>query len=73
MTTKDGRRVSQRATQIRGRAPFPLTDADVDAKFLGCAEPSLGEEKANELLVALRNLESQTSINPLLPAAFGLA
>ncbi len=73
VTLKDGRRLSHRASQIRGRAPFPLTDTDVDAKFLGCAEPALGAGKASELLAALRNLESHASIRSLLPAAFGLA
>jgi 2-methylcitrate dehydratase PrpD len=73
VTLKDGRRLSNRATQIRGRAPFPLTDTDVDAKFLGCAEPALGADKAKKLLSALRNLQSQTSIRNLLPGAFGLA
>jgi 2-methylcitrate dehydratase PrpD len=69
----DGRCLSHRATQIRGRAPFPLTDADVDAKFIGCAEPALGVAKAQELLTALRTLDSQKQIGRLLPQAFGLA
>lgn len=73
VTLKDGRRLTQRAYQIRGRAPVPLSDADVDAKFLGCAEPALGETKARELLSALHKLEAQMQIGALLPAAFGLA
>lgn len=70
---KDGRQLSQRATQVRGRAPLALTDADVDAKFIGCAEPALGKLKAQELLAALRRLESANDIRALFPAAFGLA
>jgi 2-methylcitrate dehydratase PrpD len=70
---KDGRRLSHRATEVRGRAPLFLSDADVDAKFLGCAEPVLGEPKARELLAQLRGLDSQTQIRTLLPAAFALA
>jgi 2-methylcitrate dehydratase PrpD len=70
---KDGRLLSHRATQVRGRAPLALTDDDVDAKFIGCAEPALGELKAQELLAALRRLESQKKIQTLLPRAFTLA
>lgn len=70
---KDGRLLSQRAAQVRGRAPLALTDADVDAKFLGCVEPALGAIKAQELLSALRHLDEKTEIRSLLPSAFGLA
>jgi 2-methylcitrate dehydratase PrpD len=73
VTLKDGRRLSHRASQIRGRAPFPLTDGDVYAKFIGCAEPALGEAKARELLGSLRNLDSQKQLAALIPNAFGLA
>lgn len=73
VTLTDGRRLTRRATQIRGRAPLALTDGDVDAKFLGCAEPALGEDKAQTLLRALRTLEAQSEIRSLLPAAFALA
>jgi 2-methylcitrate dehydratase PrpD len=70
---KNGRSLSHRATQVRGRAPLALTDADVDAKFIGCAEPALGKQKAQELLAALRSLESRKEIRTLLPSAFALA
>jgi len=70
---KDGGVLTQRATQVRGRAPLALTDADVEAKFLGCAEPALGTAKAQALLSALRRVEEQPKIRSLLPAAFGLA
>jgi 2-methylcitrate dehydratase PrpD len=73
VTLKDGRKLSRRATRVRGRAPLLMSDADVDAKFIGCAEPALGVEKAQELLASLRRLETQKHILPLLPAAFGLA
>ena len=70
---KDGSKLSHRATEVRGRAPLFLSDADVDAKFLGCAEPALGRAKAQELLTALRSLESYKDICTLLPNAFELA
>jgi len=70
---KDGRLLAHRATQVRGRGPLALTDADVDGKFLGCAEPALGPAKAQELLSKLRRLDEQPEIRRLLPTAFGLA
>jgi 2-methylcitrate dehydratase PrpD len=70
---RDGRKLTQRANRVRGRAPWFLHDADIDAKFLGCAEPALGADNAHGLLTALRRLELQANIRSLLPAAHGLA
>lgn len=70
---KDGGKLSHRATEVRGRAPLFLSNADVDAKFLGCAEPALGRAKAQELLTALRQLDARKEIHSLLPSTFGLA
>jgi len=67
---KDGRRLSNRAVQVRGRAPLALEDSEVDAKFSGCVEPILGNEQTQELLVALHGLESQPELHRLLPSAF---
>lgn len=69
---KGGRLLTQRATQVRGRAPLALTDADIDEKFLGCTEPALGTSRTKELLSKLRRLEEQPEIRQLLPKAFGL-
>jgi 2-methylcitrate dehydratase PrpD len=70
---KDGRKLIQRAARVRGRAPFLLDDADVDGKFVGCAEPAISADKARRLLAALRRLEAQKEIRSLVPAAYGLA
>jgi 2-methylcitrate dehydratase PrpD len=70
---KDGRVLTQRATQVRGRAPLALTDADVEEKFLGCTEPTLGLARAQELLSKLNRMEEQPDLRTLLPAAFQLA
>ena len=73
VTLKDGRKLLRRATRVRGRAPHFLDDADVDGKFIGCAEPALGAEKAHGLLIALRGLETHNEIRSLIPGAYGLA
>jgi 2-methylcitrate dehydratase PrpD len=67
---KDGRKLAHRATRVRGRAPYFLGDTDVDAKFIGCAEPAIGAEKASELLASLRTLEAHSEIRSLLPFAY---
>jgi 2-methylcitrate dehydratase PrpD len=69
---KDGRILTQRATQVRGRAPLALSNADVEDKFLGCAEPALGALNARDLLSKLWHLDAQPEIRRLLPSAFGL-
>jgi 2-methylcitrate dehydratase PrpD len=73
VTLKDGRKLSQRANRVRGRAPHFLDDAEVDAKFMGCAEAVIGAERARKLLAQLRGLETRDEIYSLLPAAYGLA
>ena len=67
---KDGRRLSNRAVQVRGRAPLALEDSEVDAKFSGCVEPILGSEQTQKLLAALHELESKAELHDLLPSAF---
>jgi 2-methylcitrate dehydratase PrpD len=73
VTLKDGRTLLQRANRVRGRAPHFLDDRDVDLKFLGCAEPAIGAEKAADLLGALRSLDTRGEIASLLPLAYGLS
>ena len=70
---KDGRSISKRETQIRGRAPLLLDDSEVDAKFRGCTEPVLGEKNSQSLLEKLHNLESLKELKTLLPEACGQA
>ncbi len=72
MCLKEGSRISKRESRVRGRAPFLLSDADVDGKFRGCVRQFLGDERTEELLQALHHLESQRQIGSLLPAAYGL-
>jgi 2-methylcitrate dehydratase PrpD len=73
VTVKDGRKLARRASRVRGRAPQFLDDAEVDAKFIGCAEPAIGAASARNLLRALRDLETRGEIRSLIPAAYGLA
>jgi 2-methylcitrate dehydratase PrpD len=70
---QNGRKLCRRATRVRGRAPQFLSDSDVEGKFIGCAEPALGAERAQSLLSALRRLDSQSEIRSLIPAAYGVA
>lgn len=69
---KDGSCISKRESRVRGRAPFLLSDADVDGKFRSCVRQFLGDARTEALLHELHHLESQRQIGNLLPAAYGL-
>jgi 2-methylcitrate dehydratase PrpD len=69
LVLSDGRRLVSTRTTRRGDPDDPLSDADLDAKFVDCAEPVLGGAQARELLDALRGLDGQVRVRELpLPA-----
>jgi 2-methylcitrate dehydratase len=49
----------------KGHPRDPLTDEEVSRKFLGQAEPSLGSERAQQLLQTMWKLEDETSLERL--------
>jgi 2-methylcitrate dehydratase len=54
---RDGRTLSQRVDYPRGHAQNPLSDAEVEAKFLALAGPRLGRERAEAVLRWLWRLD----------------
>ena len=54
---KDGRRLEKNVQQVVGSVERPLTDADLDAKFLDLADGVLPSEKARRLLSLCRDVE----------------
>jgi 2-methylcitrate dehydratase PrpD len=60
--TKDGRREEVLQPTRKGDPELPLTDAELEEKFLELAVPVLGQPKALALLQRLWALESQTSL-----------
>lgn len=58
---KSDRRLSKRVDHATGNACAPLSDADLDAKFLSCARSVLPPEQCRWLLNRLRNVASLPS------------
>jgi 2-methylcitrate dehydratase PrpD len=63
----DGRSVSQHADGARGY-PGRLSDEELAAKFLGCAQRSLSEARAEAALTAVRSIDGAGSLHTLVTA-----
>ena len=61
----DGRSYTERVEFPAGHARRPLTDAELDAKYLECAGLRLGRDGAQRSLERLRNLERLESVRKL--------
>ena len=68
--TRRGTRALSRVSVPRGSAGSPAAPADVDAKFLACAE-GLGEGVADELLRRLRRPLELSTLTGLFSASRG--
>jgi 2-methylcitrate dehydratase PrpD len=62
---RDGRTLSRPARGASGHADHPLTDAQLRAKFLGCATPVLGADDAAGVADQLLHLEDVPDIRAL--------
>jgi len=62
--TRDGREEAFLQPTRIGDPEAPLSDAQLDAKYLELAVPVLGESKAKALLQKLWKLETETSLAP---------
>ena len=61
---RDGRREEHLQPTRKGDPDAPLSDAELDAKYLELAVPVIGEGKAKALLQKLWKLESEKSLVP---------
>lgn len=66
VSCRDGRRLERFVGAGRGTASQPLTNAELDAKFLACTGELLGPPAAADLLSRLRRVEELASIRDLL-------
>ena len=67
VTLNDGRVVSGAAYKARGMHPdLPLSDEQVDAKFLACASYAISSDAARQALALLRRLESLPDLTGLM-------
>ncbi|HZT64041.1 MAG TPA: MmgE/PrpD family protein, partial [Burkholderiales bacterium] len=60
--SRDGRRAEHFQPTRKGDPDMPLSDAELDAKYLELAAPVLGEEKARAQLARLWTLERQSRL-----------
>ncbi|MEC9309635.1 MAG: MmgE/PrpD family protein [Chloroflexota bacterium] len=65
VTTKDGRHLQEHVISFKGKADNPLTTEEVGEKALDLMEPILGQSRANELIDAINNLETVSSVRDL--------
>lgn len=66
VTTRDGRRFATLIDEPRGSAKYPLSDAEVAAKFLALARPVLGSEGADAVVALTGRLERLPDADELL-------
>ena len=59
---RDGRSFSQKADGARGYPANPATDAELDAKFLSCAERALSKASSKRALELLRRIEESPDV-----------
>ena len=62
ITTRDGRREQLLQPTRKGDPDMPLSDAELEAKYMELAAPVLGEKAARDLLGRLWRLEAQSSL-----------
>jgi hypothetical protein len=69
----DGTRLRAHVPHARGSVSRPMTDAELEAKFIGQASVAMSEGAARTLQAALRELPAVTDVGltlgPLLDAA----
>ncbi len=65
--TKDGRVISSKIDSLKGGPSNPMTDDEIDAKFLGLALPVLKDkDKTKKVLYKFRNLETLKDVRHLM-------
>jgi 2-methylcitrate dehydratase PrpD len=65
VTLRDGRVCTERADGARGYPTRPASDAELDAKFLGCARGVISSASAERALTMLRDFEALGDVRKL--------
>lgn len=66
LVSTDGSRLERFVGMARGTTARPLSPAEIDGKYMACAGPVLGDEKARVLLARLRRVEEASEAGALL-------
>jgi 2-methylcitrate dehydratase PrpD len=69
LVMRDGRELSHLQPTRKGDPEAPLTDADLDDKFLELVAPVIGDRAAQALLARLWSLDSQAELRELMAPA----
>lgn len=67
VTLKDGRVIEELRRAASGTAEFPLTQAQIEEKFMDCATHAVDKATADKILVTLRTLGDTPSLDGLWP------
>ena len=63
-----GQTYSEEVIIPKGESGNPMTQSEVEAKFLSLAAPAVGDQKARSVIDEVSSLESRNSLRPLLAA-----
>ncbi|MEW6451107.1 MAG: MmgE/PrpD family protein [Pseudomonadota bacterium] len=67
VTLKDGRVIEELRRAASGTAEFPLTQVQIEEKFMDCATHAVDKATADKILATLRTLGDQPSLDGLWP------
>ncbi len=65
ITLRDGRTLNSGATKATGDPEIPLSEAEIDEKFMLFASPLLGTEQATQLITYIRNMGQADNLSNL--------
>lgn len=66
---RDGRTLTERVDYPRGHAKNPMSDVEVEDKFINLAEPVIGRDATEKLLHRAWHLDELVDVSELLPVA----
>jgi 2-methylcitrate dehydratase len=66
---RDGRALTERVDYPRGNAKNPMSDVEVEDKFITLAEPVIGRDATEQLLHLVWHLDELVDVRELLPVA----
>lgn len=69
VTLRDGRKLTQRIEHCIGSESQPMTDVQLEEKFLDLAEISIGVDRGRKLLAACRSIETAPDVGAIVREA----
>jgi 2-methylcitrate dehydratase PrpD len=69
VTLRDGRKLTSKVEHCIGSESQPMTDEQLEEKFLDLAEISIGAERGRKLLAACRSIETAPDVGTIVRAA----